>query len=66
MIEHWLDRGMNIIPVEVNGKKPLIRWEGFQEERVTPEQIKGWWRRWPQANVGLLCGRINGVVSRLR
>ena len=27
-----------------------------------PRQIKGWWTRWPEANVGVVTGRRSGII----
>ena len=43
------------------GKHPRIK--GWADEATTNEaKIKGWWSKWPQANVGLLTGEPSGVV----
>lgn len=50
----------SIIPVRKN-KKPFIKWEQYQKEMPTRQQIKDWWERWPQANIGIVTGEISGV-----
>ncbi len=27
-----------------------------------PEQVRRWWRRWPEANVGVVTGKVSGLV----
>ena len=27
-----------------------------------PEQVRRWWRRWPEANVGVVTGAVSGLV----
>lgn len=44
------------------GKVPLVQWKMFQVERPTLAAIQGWWRRWPDANIGLATGELSGVV----
>ena len=42
-------------------KHPLIKnWPEVATSEVG--QISEWWSRWPQANIGLLCGQASGVV----
>lgn len=37
------------------GKHPRIQ-EGFKGATTSREQVKGWWDKWPQANVGIATG----------
>jgi len=53
-------RGFSVIPVKFD-KKPFIKWELYQKERPTPEQIKSWWTRWPEAMTGIVTGNISGI-----
>lgn len=43
------------------GKHPRIAWQPYQEHRAAPEEIRAWWVRWPEANVGI----VTGMISRL-
>ncbi|MBI4240238.1 MAG: AAA family ATPase, partial [Candidatus Rokubacteria bacterium] len=60
-------RGWCPIPLRSRGKvenrkRPLLReWEPYQRSRPTEEEVRQWWRRWPDANVGL----VTGAVSRM-
>src|SRR4029453_17472359 len=36
-------------------KHPLVR-HGVKEASTDPDRLGRWWRRWPQANVGLATG----------
>jgi hypothetical protein len=36
-------------------KHPLLR-HGVKDATTNPDRIEGWWRRWPQANIGLATG----------
>ena len=36
-------------------KHPLLR-HGVKDATTDPDRIRGWWHRWPQANVGLATG----------
>lgn len=48
-------------PLVPQSKEPLIKnWPDAATSEVG--QISKWWRRWPQANIGLLCGQASGVV----
>lgn len=42
------------------GKHPRLDWKPYQVQRPDPEQIRTWWARWPDANVGIVTGTISG------
>jgi hypothetical protein len=43
------------------GKHPRTRY-GVKEASTDVGTIRGWWDRWPDANVGIACGAISGNV----
>lgn len=45
------------------GKHPRVRWLAYQEKRPTEQEVRSWWRRWPQANVIVLTGKVSGIVA---
>ena len=53
--------GFSVIPVE--GKIPLIKWERFQTELATEEEIKSWFILFPTAGIGIVTGKISGIVG---
>jgi hypothetical protein len=44
------------------GKIPLVAWKKFQTGLPTPDEVRGWWTRWPDANIGMATGQLSGVV----
>ena len=36
-------------------------WSEFQKRKATPEEIKEWWKKWPDANVAIVTGEISKV-----
>ena len=40
------------------GKHPRLGWKDRSSK--DPLQIRSWWRRWPQANVGIVTGAVSG------
>jgi len=50
-----------IFPVD-RGKKPLVKWEPYQQRLPTEDQLKRWWQRWPTANIGLATGRVSRLA----
>lgn len=57
----YLDHGVSVIPVRKD-KVPLIKWEDFQTRRATKEEVTEWWSKWPDANVGIITGKISGLT----
>jgi len=54
------EMGFSIIPIRPD-KKPHIPWAEYQNKQATPEEIEGWWARWPRANVAIVTGQLSGV-----
>jgi Bifunctional DNA primase/polymerase, N-terminal/Primase C terminal 1 (PriCT-1) len=55
-------RGWSVIPIEPCGKRPLVPWLEFQQRRANSEEIEEWFHRWPDANVGIVTGRVSGLA----
>jgi hypothetical protein len=50
-------------PADRSGKVPLVPgWTTFKE-LPSHAQVVSWWGRWPDANVGVICGRISGIIG---
>jgi hypothetical protein len=49
--------GVAVFPCAPGAKRPLTR-RGFADATTDPEQVARWWRRWPEANIGLPTGRV--------
>lgn len=58
----YLARGWSVIPVRAGAKRPIVRWEPFQNRLPTREEVEGWFRRWPDANLGIVTGAVSGLV----
>jgi hypothetical protein len=54
--------GWSVIPIEPRGKRPVVSWLEFQSRVADAEEIDAWFRRWPEANVGIVTGRVSGLV----
>ena len=53
--------GLRPIPIEPNGKRPLVSWQQFQDRSPTEEEIRSWWLQWPEANVAIITGEASGI-----
>lgn len=59
----WYEtQGISVIPLRPKQKIPLVKWSQYQKERATPEQIKKWWTDCPDANVGVVTGKVSGIA----
>lgn len=58
---HYLELGFSVIPIS-RDKIPLIKWEVYQHQRPTAEEIKNWFTQFKGANVGIVTGAISGIV----
>lgn len=60
-LELWRS-GLSVIPVQPGGKRPLVPWIEYQSRRPTEDEIRQWWQQYPNANIGIVTGKISGVV----
>src|SRR5512146_166177 len=58
----YLSRGWSVIPIEHRAKHPLVAWLEFENRCASAREVESWFARWPQANVGIVTGRISGLV----
>jgi len=54
---HW-----SVIPMRAREKRPMIKWQEYQQHCATLEEINYWYQRWPEANVGIVTGSVSGIV----
>jgi len=57
----YAGRGIPVFPCEAGGKRPLTA-EGFLEATTDEARIRGWWERWPNANVAIPTGERSGLL----
>jgi hypothetical protein len=60
--QSYLARGWSVIPLRPGQKRPALAWTVFEDRRATSEEVSAWWRRWPRAGVGIVCGSVSGLV----
>ncbi len=54
--------GRSIMPVRRNKRPYLASWKALQERRATEDEIRAWWKMWPDAGVAVITGQISGIV----
>lgn len=52
--------GVPVFPCLTSGKAPLVR-RGFRDASRDLRQVAAWWRRWPEANIGVPTGAPSDV-----
>ena len=57
----YAGRGIPVFPCEPGGKRPLTA-DGFFEATTDEARIRGWWGRWPNANVAIPTGVRSGLL----
>ncbi len=43
----------SVFPCKQN-KKPYISWEEYQKRLPTEEEVKTWWKKYPNANIAVI------------
>ena len=56
----YAERGIPVFPLRPGGKKPLTP-RGFKDATTNPDRIRRWWKRRPDANIGIPPGKRSGL-----
>jgi len=62
VLNTYLKMGWSVIPILPRNKTPAIPWEIHQRTRADSDQIRIWWEKNPQYNVGIITGPISKLV----
>jgi hypothetical protein len=58
----YLARGWSVIPAAEKGKRPIVRWQPFQNSLPSEDQLREWFDRWPEANLAVVTGAVSELV----
>ena len=58
----YAKQNLSVIAIRPRDKKPLIAWEEFQTRRADEDEIRSWFDKWSDANIGTVTGQISGMV----
>ena len=58
----YLKSGVSVIPLQPKGKTPLLKWTEFQKRKPSLKEIISWWDKTPDANIGIITGRISRLL----
>jgi hypothetical protein len=62
--EQALDNGISVVPPRTDGTKaPLGRWQAYQEQWPTLEEIKAWYTDANNTGIGVVCGQVSGNLE---
>ena len=59
---YYLSLGWSVIPAHPRNKCPAIRWQEYQHRRPTVEEVRSWFRDRPHTNIGIVTGKVSGLV----
>ena len=74
---HYASLGLSVIPVHTvvggkcscgslkcsaPGKHPMIKWRANTKESLGEDQIREWWKKHPDSNIGIVTGEISGIA----
>jgi hypothetical protein len=57
----YAEAGLHVFPLRPRSKVPATV-DGLKAASTDVEQVRAWWQRWPDANVGIRTGAESGVV----
>ena len=60
----YAKKGFAVFPLKYRDKVPLTR-NGCKDATTDAAQIKAWWQKYPNANIGLATGSVNGGEQEL-
>jgi len=43
-------------------KRSSVLWKEFQDRYPTEDEVNVWWDKWPEANVGIVTGKISNLI----
>ena len=64
LLEHALTyarTGWAVLPLKPREKTPLTK-HAVNDATTDAKQIKRWWKKWPDANIGVACGDASGIL----
>lgn len=52
--------GWFVLPADPVKKKPLVKWAYRREQRPKQDEIRGWWKKFPDARIAIATGAYSG------
>jgi len=57
----YREKNLSVIPCDKQ-KKPLVSWLEFQKRIASEEEIRAWYTKWPDMNLGIVTGEISNLT----
>jgi hypothetical protein len=55
----YLSYGLSVIPLKPGEKVPLVKWEKYQEEQPSIDEVQKWFKD-TNNNIAIICGKVSG------
>lgn len=62
MHQHFIEGRLRDCAPDKRGKTPMTSWKAYQTALPTSGQVRDWWRRWPNANIGMATGAFSETI----
>lgn len=59
----YAEQGLQVFPLQVGSKVPWPGTRGFKDASSDEQQLRSWWARWPDSNLGLATGHMVDVID---
>src|SRR3989344_225881 len=59
---YYRNIGWSVIPIKTRDKMPHVKWEKYQTEIASEQQIREWWKQYSDASIGIATGKVSGIV----
>lgn len=60
-LQYLLTQGYSIIPVNTKNKKPLLKWQIYEERLPTEEEVALWWAK-GNNGLGIVTGKVSNIT----
>lgn len=54
--------GYSVMPLRLDKKPLLATWKKYQDRPATEDEITKWWADKPTANIGIITGKVSGII----
>lgn len=58
----YLEQGLPVFPVDSVSFIPKVKWKDYQIRLPEKSNLIYWWTMWPDAMIGLVTGKLSGLV----
>lgn len=55
-------RGYSVMPIKADKRPLLASWKQYQTTAATEEHIETWWKKYPDALIGIITGKVSNIT----